>query len=294
MMPGLVLELQRDALNSSVPSSGLLRKALVVSKKLGIDDFRAWIEKELNGYEPKDEIPKYREVWGQIKAWNPYNGWIPLIIQDTKIAKQLRQRTVRQSIRELESLVDNRKEEALLTVSYPPEVENMLMDDDRFQPFLHIGASNIHGIIDSVRNTVLEWSLKLEEEGILGVGMSFSKQEKVKARTSNNINIHNFQGVFGDVTESTVFQDLTLNVKAGDFDSLSDFLKSKNVQEEDIAELAKAVETDPPPKDNSSLGNKVSDWIGKMVSKAATGLWQIGVEAASNVLSKAICAYYGI
>jgi len=42
-MSSLVIELQADAINSSVSILNLLRKALVVAKKLGIKDFEDWI-----------------------------------------------------------------------------------------------------------------------------------------------------------------------------------------------------------------------------------------------------------
>lgn len=74
-MTGLVLELQADALNRGVSCADLLRKALVVSRKLCVEKIEEWLKHELNGYHMDDEnIPKYREVQGQIKAWNPYHG----------------------------------------------------------------------------------------------------------------------------------------------------------------------------------------------------------------------------
>ena len=48
-MASLVQELQKEALDPNVKVSDLLRKALVVSKKLGIAEIEAWINKELNG-----------------------------------------------------------------------------------------------------------------------------------------------------------------------------------------------------------------------------------------------------
>lgn len=59
--------------------------------------------------------------------------------------------------------------------------------------------SEIAGIIDSVRNILLEWSLKLEKDGILGDGITFSKEEKEKASTVN-YHIQNFSGVLGTCT----------------------------------------------------------------------------------------------
>jgi hypothetical protein len=293
-LAGLVLELQKDALDSSVPIAPLLRKALVVAKKLEIDDFRLWIEKELNGYTPGgDEIPQYREVEGIIKAWNPYNGWIPVIVQDEKMAKHLRRRKVKQSIRELESLVENQKDSSLM-IHYSPEIENMLMEDDPFQPALHIGANSIHGIIDCVRNTVLEWSLKLEKEGILGEGLSFSVKEKEKAQNNPDINIQNFQGILGNVNQSTITQNLEIEIKKNDIQSLTDFLKSKGVTVEDIFELKKAINEDPKQVSPKGFGEKVSGWIGKMITKAATGTWDIGIQVAGTILAKAISLYYGM
>ena len=49
-MTSLVLELQQEARDPSVRVDNLLLKAVVVATTLGIDDFRAWAEKELQGY----------------------------------------------------------------------------------------------------------------------------------------------------------------------------------------------------------------------------------------------------
>jgi hypothetical protein len=43
-MPGLILELQADALDRHVRISDLLRKTLVISKKLGISKIEHWIQ----------------------------------------------------------------------------------------------------------------------------------------------------------------------------------------------------------------------------------------------------------
>ena len=70
-MTSLVTELQREALDKSVPAGDLLRKALVVARKLKIEDIQPWLKSELNGYSNSEEGPKYRWVTGEIKAFNP-------------------------------------------------------------------------------------------------------------------------------------------------------------------------------------------------------------------------------
>jgi hypothetical protein len=78
-MPGVVLDLQRDALDPKYPLTDLLRKALVVARKLKIVEFESWIDNELNGYRgPEESVPNYRLLHGQVKCHNPYHGWQPM------------------------------------------------------------------------------------------------------------------------------------------------------------------------------------------------------------------------
>lgn len=79
-MKSIIIELQSLASDNNCPLSTLLRKSLIVATKLNLIDFKKWINDELNGYDQKNEIPTYREVTGELKTWNPYNGiWMPII-----------------------------------------------------------------------------------------------------------------------------------------------------------------------------------------------------------------------
>ena len=70
-------------------------------------------------------------------------------------------------------------------------------------------------------------------------------------------------------------------------------MESNGVSSEDIKELEKAISEDPTPSSPEDYGQKISGWIGKMVSKAASGAWQIGVGSAGGVLAQALSAYFG-
>jgi hypothetical protein len=182
-LAGLVLELQSDALNKEVRCSDLLRKALVVSRKLGIDSIEGWIQYELNGFPLKcDAIPDYREIHGLIKIWNPYHGWQPLNFGDPKQAERLSTRRIMQPVGELDALLEN-KGSRDLQVPFPQHIVNTLMKGMSvpLQPTLHVSHTEIVGILDAVRNTVLEWALELEKKGVVGEGMTFSKKEKQTA-----------------------------------------------------------------------------------------------------------------
>lgn len=187
-LPGLVLELQSDALNKNVRCADLLRKALVVSRKLGINAIEAWISHELNGYPAsEDVVPNYREIHGQIKAWNPCYGWVPVNFKDSEMADQLSKRKIMQSVGELDALIKD-KGGGDVQVPFPQHIVNRLMKGMivPLQPTLIVSPTEIVGILDTIRNSVLEWALELEKNGIMGEGMTFSKEEKKAAGQVTN------------------------------------------------------------------------------------------------------------
>jgi hypothetical protein len=72
------------------------------------------------------------------------------------------------------------------------------------KPRRFISTSFLAGIVGTIRNTILQWSLRLEEEGIVGEGLSFSDEEKSRAASSTTIHIHDFKGVLGTVQGQNV------------------------------------------------------------------------------------------
>lgn len=201
-MTGLVLELQRDSLNKDIDISDLLRKALVVSKKLGIAEIETWIRNELDGYYTSSEetVPEYRNIRGEVKVHNPYHGWQSLNVGSTELENILSTRKINQPVGELDSLVNDHKESSL-QVPFNQSTKNELlkMMNVQLEPTLIVPQTEIVGILEAIRNEVLNWSLDLESREILGSGMSFSKEEKQVAsqttyQVTNNIqNMHNSQ-----------------------------------------------------------------------------------------------------
>ena len=203
-MNSLVLELQKDALDKNTRVSDLLRKAFVISKKLSIIKIEEWLENELNGYPSNSNIPDYRTVYGQIKVWNPYQGWQPLNFSDPKEAEILAKRKINQSIGELDSIVENNKG-GELQVPFTQNIINSLMKSMEIplHPVLFISYTEVIKILNVVRNTVLKWSLQLEKEGILGEGMSFSKKEKQIADKAT----YQITNYIGSMQNSQIQQD---------------------------------------------------------------------------------------
>lgn len=199
-MQSLVLALQQDALNEGVSTVALLRKALVVAKKLDVGEIEEWLSNELNGYAEGKEIPEYRYLRGELKVFDPYRGWMPLHFGNPRDAERLARRATSQSIAELEKI--DTSDSAYMPFS--PAIEKLLMDgmEIPLQPSLHISTTQIGGIVERVRNTVLEWALSLEKRGILGEGMAFTAQEKETAHS-----VYHIRNFIGSMNDSQIQQD---------------------------------------------------------------------------------------
>jgi hypothetical protein len=267
-MKSLVLELQREAMNPNSRLSDVLRKALVVATKLKIDQFKAWIESEMKGYDKTDEIPSYRKVKGSVKAWNPYHGWIPVIMEDPKVYDFISKRSIGQPISEIETLAFQKNEGGILQVPLPHDwIMKLFSKSEEFRlgmvPTLIVDRSQLIGILDAVRNEILNWSLELESQGILGDGMSFSSEEISKAG-SVIYNIKSFQGILGDVSST--------NVQIGDYSSIHDALKEKGVSQKDRNELENLLDEiqNSEPSKREGLIKKGYRWLERNASTIGT------------------------
>ena len=296
--PSIVIELQRLATEKGHDITDLLRKALLVATKLNLNDFRAWIDQELHGYRGVD-IPAYRKCRAEVRLRNPYHGLIPVVFRDSEWADIFCNVEVRDSIESLVHLLgDPKSESGILVIPLSPEQQKFLLENQdsglELPPVRTVGRNQIASIVDGVRTTILEWALKLESQGILGKNLSFSDDEKRKAASSTEIRIGNFQGILGNVEHSTLTQNLQMTVHKGDFSSLRRYLNSLGLENADVDELEQAIRSDPAPTQPGNFGQRVSQWIGKMVGKAAAGMWNVAIGAAGNLLALAISSYYGL
>ncbi|HEL2982123.1 TPA: hypothetical protein UMU63_002761 [Stenotrophomonas maltophilia] len=207
-MGSLVLELQRDALDRTVSAADLLRKALVVARKLKVTDLVDWLTYELNGYPEGADVPEYRKLRGELKVHNPYNGWVPLIMSNPEHAEILSKRGTSQAISELDKIANGGSSTAY--VRLPRSIENNLMSGMEFplQPAVILSHTQIHGLVDKVRSIVLEWALGLEEQGIMGEGMSFSAEDQKQAGNVT-LNVGNLGNLIGSMQDSQIQQDTT-------------------------------------------------------------------------------------
>jgi hypothetical protein len=193
-MPALLPELVNMASDPAVSTGDLLRRALVAARRLDAPELVDWIGAELNGYKNR-EIPDYRIIRGQIMVMNPVRGLIPFRVRNAEAFELLSRHPEMQSIPELEELG---RSDGELGRYFPPAVEQRIMQGMQLpmRPRLCFSTVQVKGIVEKVRNRILEWALDLEGRGVLGEGMTFTQQEKQTVQQ-----IHNH---FGNVSGSQI------------------------------------------------------------------------------------------
>src|SRR4051812_44304373 len=104
----IVLELQEYASGSKINLTELLRKALLVSRKLKLEEFTTWIRNELNGYDSDlKDIPKYRKIHSDIQAHHPRFGISPVRIGNARISEIIHTVPMGHTIATLETLLNH-------------------------------------------------------------------------------------------------------------------------------------------------------------------------------------------
>ena len=295
MTESIVLKLQSLASDPTSDVEELLNKALIVSRKLRIKKFRKWCDVELEGYIDQ-VLPDYRKFKGELKVFNPYHGLQPFIIRDD-MDELVTAIEVNISIGEIMNLLKQEGDMPYKPLPNLAKKQLMEMQDSyaKLEPRVVFHRSQLMGIPTKVRSIILNWALQLEEDGILGEGLKFSDKEKEIAMSVNHYSIQNMQGIAGNVSgASTVNQNNTMNISKMNFEDLAQYLMSNKVSFADINDLKDAVNIDPIPTEPNKLGKNVSDWIGKMIGKSASGSWDIGVSAAGTLLAESISKFYGL
>ncbi len=200
MNEGIVLELQREAMDANISLEALLRKAFLVAKKLKLEDFEDWIYQEQNGY--TDGIPSYRRIVGELKAFNPYHGWITIMLP-ADLSDTLSKMSLATSISAIFDVYNQSNGSICVSInsSLAEKINNILDDDLQYKIGFFVSKSEFYRIMSTVRNKILEWALLLEENGIIGEGMSFSEKEKKIAQEAKVLNqyVNNFYGDVNDI-----------------------------------------------------------------------------------------------
>ena len=243
-MESVVIELQRELLETDCDILSALRKAHVIASKLDLKEFDEWILSELNGYQfDAENIPDYRCIIGELKAWNPYRGWVPVIFNNSKMEQQICNRRISDSISAIIRL-GTKNETGNITINIPADfariIDSICSVQFPTKYAVFFSSHLLHEIIDKVKNCLLEWTLTLEKQGVRGNGMVFDDKETNAAKSIPQ-QVNNYYGtvVNGNVDKSQLTTgnenviSLQTDISDSTLDEIRNSLERESISDED-------------------------------------------------------------
>lgn len=202
-MNKVVLDLQRDCTNLSIPCNQLLLKAYAIASKLNMKSVLFFFNNELTGYAEllRKDIPLYRVLENQGILYVDVNHCI-LPIQPPK-SEDFAYTLLPHSIGEIESM--DLSNGGYLYASLRPEEHLYICKQNKIDTTTIIQKKIpiyvLKQILLNVRFTILKWTLFLEKNGIWGDNLEFSAEEQKRGtEIQDSINII----IFGDVSGSNI------------------------------------------------------------------------------------------
>lgn len=155
-------ELQQMTLDNNVNVEKLLREAYLLSIKVMHKDMEEWINNELNGYKDVDNLPDYRYLHGELKAYN-HGIWIPMQFGKKEQAEFFSVAPFKESISGIVEAYNNSN--GLASYSITDEWTQILNKSGSFPTIYNffIPTGQLKQIICSIQNKILCWTIELEK-----------------------------------------------------------------------------------------------------------------------------------
>ena len=297
-------EILSAATSSEVPISDLLRRVRVLATHLANAELTNWVDRELNGYPDQLAVPEYRTI--SAVAYGNFIGPFGRSLDHIPIPAAILPESSREwatkvnlagPIRAYEELLKNPDEE-IFQIPWPGDLillvqRKVIPGMSLMSAGMEIARGAIVGLVDTVRNRTLTFALDLEQ-----MSPELGESEIVKPATKDRVAqaFHtNIYAPVGNVAVGStgVHQLADLTVEEGNLESLAQALLQLSVPKEDITQLKEAISADGTGT-KKGFGPRVSDWLGRVVSNAASGAGKVTLATATEILPKLISKYSGL
>ena len=229
-MAKLIIELQKDCVNSTVSYTVLFQKAYYIAKKLNQQIMTDFLRMEIDGYKKIKDVPCFRYLDVVYKAKNVMLGrWIPVIIPyDSPLKEYLRMPAV-QSVSEMESFLNSDENTLIMSISAELQSAFIALSRDKIplEICAHFSKNQYKTILETGKRMISDWAIDLERNGILGEEYEFSTDEKEKAQNMSITNIFNApingSNIVATATNSTLNVN---NTNSFDYEGVEKLLES--------------------------------------------------------------------
>jgi hypothetical protein len=269
----MIKELIKDISYDQITLNQALMRAKLIAFEINNDDFKNWINKELNGYDNGDKLPDYRIIPCDIFAVMEAYGQRKTVPYDlTNIDKDLDGKIYKMEVQQSVSIIENGLKDTDEVYGYqdlPIQIVQMLreMSDNNFIVSVkrRIQLSQSQHILNLTKQKLIDTLLELDQ-AFPNLQDNFKNTKENKEKTSTIINNH----IYGENASSAIGVGENIDQKISNVYNqkiervLSD-LKSLGVPEEDIIEVQEIVSKET---DKVKLGKRLMSWAGKMANKA--------------------------
>lgn len=297
----LISEIIEKTTDPTFPLPDLLRLCRRMSNNLDNAEFKYWLEKELEGYQPTDQLPDYRKI--SVESYGTFEK-NPLdirkeLISIVEVPKGRRERIqfahIVHSIGQIDYIVKTSEQSVLVLHwnaedldEYKRELKPGFLCHEAHQL---ISVSSFVGILDIVRTRILKFCLQLRDE-FPKETLSENKLRKIPSQPISEMVIN----VFGDIGSLTGIDHSSktyIAISTGDVKLLMQELNRYDMPDPDIDELQVILDQLKDPKTDNARKNLFS-WVGKMFSKATDGAWQVSLSVASSILGEILKSALGL
>lgn len=301
----LLQQIINDAIDSRGDIAGLLRRCRILAQRLNVNEFKQWVMLELEGYPGEALLPDYRVIetplilgeFAGAFGRRIKNGQVPLSSIPAKLKNPLTKLSFYEGVGAISERV--RKSSGELRVPWPAEVLRHIGQGDIYedmyliQALRIVGVSSISGVLDQVRNRVLEFALELESRNP-EAGEAIMSTPKIPADQVRTIFHTTIKGDVQNLAQGSdhFTQNAQGKVLSGDMRSLQNALSDLGIGEDDFRDLKAAIEVDGQSSPNE-LGPSVKGWLGHIAIKASEGVVNIASAAGVTAVTEAIKGYFG-
>lgn len=228
-MRNLISDLQNDILNGA-DDLQILRKALILSKKLDLEEFTSLINNELNGYDESEELPDYRILECTLMGDTKFKKYIPTVVDwlPEESYELLHSIHLYESIPQIIDLTNSGYPFIIKTLDYriiKPILEN---NNDLVNIYRACPMHKLKGVISNVKNIILEWCVELDNDELF---IDDGKSDRVRKDSSVIINHVDSFNIMGDNAQITNIISIKGDIQ-GNLNDMVNILNSQNIDED--------------------------------------------------------------
>lgn len=172
----LLRDIQEMAVSSESDIATLLRKCKILAVRLGNDDFKNWVDQELNGYPDVSNLPTYRKLRTESVGdfSGPFgsglkNAPIPPFCVPEEFREKVTYSYLMQPVSAYASLIDKNHERTNAIEKWPSEMValfgmNVYKNMNCLSAWKIIPYNSLVALIDTIKTRILNFSLEIEIE----------------------------------------------------------------------------------------------------------------------------------